>query len=218
MGDAPERLPRLYTIDPSRPFLTVLVDALVTGRLIPGFAPIDDPLRLSTATILLPTRRAARALKEVFLARFGGRPVLLPAIRPIGDVDGDGFDSIEDAGGPAGFEATLSTTERLIAMTRLVLGWRTGIARTLINPVTGQTPTIPESPADAVHLATSLLQLMDQMASEGADWSRIPQLVPQDHAAHWELTLAFLKLVVEAGPAYLGSPGRQDPAVSRDAR
>ncbi len=218
MGDAPERIPRLYTIDPSRRFLTVLVDALVTGHLIPGFAPFDDPLRLSTATILLPTRRAARALKEVFLARFDGRPVLLPAIRPIGDVDGDGFDAIDEAGGPTGFEATLSTTERLIAMTRLVLGWRTGIAQAVINPVTGRPPTIPESPADAVHLATSLLQLMDQMASEGADWSRIPQLVPQDHAAHWELTLAFLKLVVEAWPAYLGSSGRQDPAASRDAR
>jgi ATP-dependent helicase/nuclease subunit B len=207
-------LPRLFTIDPSRPFLAVLVDALVTGRLVPGFVPVDDPLLLPTATILLPTRRAARALRDVFLKRLGGRAVLLPRIRPIGDVDEDGFETISD--GVSGLDAALTGTERTLAMTRLVLGWRTGIAARILNPTTGRAPTLPASPADAVHLATSLLDLMDQMTSNGADWHAIAHLVPEDHAAHWELTLAFLKIVIEEWPAFLKASGREDPASRRD--
>lgn len=205
---------RLFTIDPSRPFLTVLVDALVTGKLVPGFAPINDPLSLATATILLPTRRAARALREVFLKRFGGQAALLPRIRPIGDVDEDGFDTVAEAA--AGLDATLTSAERTLAMTRLVLGWRHTIAAGLLNPTTERPPTLPTSPADAVHLATSLLDLMDQMTSEGADWRKIQTLVPNEHAAHWELTLAFLKIVMEQWPDFLEASGREDPASRRD--
>ncbi len=181
---------------------------------MPGFVPLDDPLLLSTATILLPTRRAARALRHVFLQRFGGRATLLPRIRPIGDADEDGFETIAD--GASGLDPALTTTERTLAMTRLVLGWRTGIAARILNPTTGHPPTLPTSPADAVHLATSLLDLMDQMTSSGADWHGITHLVPEDHAAHWELTLAFLKIVIEQWPAFLKASRREDPASRRD--
>ncbi len=40
-------------------------------------------------TILLPTRRAGRALRDAFLRRAGAQPVLLPRLRPLGDVDDD---------------------------------------------------------------------------------------------------------------------------------
>lgn len=206
--------PRLYTIDPSRPFLPVLVDALVTGRLIPGFAPESDPLQLAAATILLPTRRAARALRDVFLKRLGGEAALLPRIRPIGDVDEDFIPgSVAD---PTSLEAALTGTERLLAMTKLVLDWPKSTAARILNPTTGRPPSLPTSPADAVHLASSLLDLMDQMASEGADWHAITGLVPDNHAAHWELTLAFLKIVMEEWPAFLARTGREDPASRRD--
>ncbi len=205
--------PRLFTIDPSRPFLSVLVDALVTGRLIPGFAPESDPLQLASATILLPTRRAARALRDVFLARLGGEATLLPRIRPIGDVDEDFIEW--PAAGPASLDAPLTGTERLLAMTKLVLDWPKSTAARILNPTTGRPPSLPTSPADAV-ISPSLLDLMDQMASEGADWHAITQLVPDNHAAHWELTLAFLKIVMEEWPAFLARTGREDPASRRD--
>jgi ATP-dependent helicase/nuclease subunit B len=206
--------PHLFTIDASRPFLVALVDALVTGQIIPGFVPERDPLLLASATILLPTRRAARALRDVFLARLGGRATILPRIRPIGDVDEDFIDW--PASGSDSLDAPLSGTERLLAMTKLVLDWPKSAAARLINPTTGRPPSLPASPADAVHLASSLLDLLDQMASEGADWHAITRLVPDDHAAHWELTLAFLKIVSEGWPAYLKASGREDPASRRD--
>ena len=45
------------------------------------------PEFLARSTILLPTRRACRVLRECFLDISGGKPVLLPRLTPIGDVD-----------------------------------------------------------------------------------------------------------------------------------
>ena len=52
----------------------------------PG-GPKPDPLTLPLTTIYLPTRRAARALREAFLAEAKGDALLLPRIRALGDPD-----------------------------------------------------------------------------------------------------------------------------------
>ena len=54
--------PKVYTIAPERPFLATLADGLL------GMTA-GDPLRLSRITVLLPTRRAVRALRVHFYAR-----------------------------------------------------------------------------------------------------------------------------------------------------
>ena len=55
---------------------------------LPGGAK-PDPLTLPLTTIYLPTRRAARALREAFLAEAKGEALLLPRIRALGDPDED---------------------------------------------------------------------------------------------------------------------------------
>src|SRR5215470_14652723 len=77
-----ERAPRVFTIASGVAF----VDALAAGVLA-ELGP--DPLALAQAAILLPTRRACRALREAFLRASAGKPLLLPRLRPIGDVDED---------------------------------------------------------------------------------------------------------------------------------
>ena len=58
---------RIYTVPPGRPFLTALAEALLTGDLpVPGGAR-PGPLLLADTTLLLPTRRATRALQKAFL-------------------------------------------------------------------------------------------------------------------------------------------------------
>ena len=59
---------RVFSIAPGIPFLPALVDALQSGRLIPGF-PADpaDPMALARATIYVPTRRAARTLRSLLV-------------------------------------------------------------------------------------------------------------------------------------------------------
>src|SRR6516162_6649707 len=79
--------PKVYTIAPDRPFLATLADGLL------GMTA-GDPMRLPRVTILLPTRRAVRALREAFLraspgGRDAGTPLLLPRMQPIGDLDSD---------------------------------------------------------------------------------------------------------------------------------
>jgi len=65
------------------PFLPALTEAILKGRLpIDGFAPdiatkiAADPFALSDIKVLLPTRRAARALKAAFGEVTDGAPML----------------------------------------------------------------------------------------------------------------------------------------------
>ena len=81
--------PAVYTIPAGVPF----VDALAAGL----HARVGGgPEALAQATVLLPTRRACRALREAFLRQSGGRPLLLPRLTPLGDVDEDGDVDIID--------------------------------------------------------------------------------------------------------------------------
>src|SRR5690242_2531826 len=87
--------PKVYTIPADRPFLATLAA---------GFLEMagDDPLRLPQMTVLLPTRRAVRALREAFLRVStseveAGIPLLLPRMRPVGDLEPDGLAAFEGA-------------------------------------------------------------------------------------------------------------------------
>ena len=70
----------LFTIPPHVPFL----DALAADWLAPR---PPRPLAVADGLILLPTRRAARALAEAFLRVSGGRPLLLPRVMALGALD-----------------------------------------------------------------------------------------------------------------------------------
>ncbi len=79
----------LFTIPSGAVFLDTLVSSLLSGELVPGFDPARDPLVLADATIFVPTRRAARTLRESFRLALGGKAALLPNIRPLGGADED---------------------------------------------------------------------------------------------------------------------------------
>src|SRR5690606_5340712 len=81
-------IPRVFSIPPSAAFLPTLAQALVSGRLVPDFNA-DDPLALAGATIYVPTRRAARELRSIFVERSAGGSAILPTVRPLGEFDED---------------------------------------------------------------------------------------------------------------------------------
>ena len=215
---SPLRPPRVASIDAGRPFLPTLVKAFLDGGLVPSFRwNPDEPTALADALILVPTRRAARGLEAAFLAEIAKRGpeavTLLPTIRPFGDVDED-----EDLFADDGDDEPVATPlERRLVMARLVLGWTRALAGSLINPRTAAPPSLPASPADAVRLSTALLTLMDQVVSQGVDWRRLDTLVPDDYAAYWQMTRAFLALVADTWPKHLAERGLADPAVRRHA-
>ena len=54
-----------------------------------GFPASNDPLELAKATLYLPTRRACRLARDMFLDRLDGDAAILPRIIAIGDLDED---------------------------------------------------------------------------------------------------------------------------------
>lgn len=204
----PRAQPRLYTIPPSAPFLTTLARAILAGDLPEQGGPAPDRLTLPQTTIYLPTRRAGRTLREAFLAESGGEALLLPKILALGHADEDEALILEGSqraetdtglGKPA-----IEPTARLIALMRMILAWSGGKGEAGL-PGTPDIP--PMTPAQAASLAVDLATLMDTAESEEVDLRALETLVPEDLAAHWDETVAFLTIITEQWPAYLNDIG-----------
>ncbi len=89
---------RVYTVPPGCAFLEAIATAILKGDLPATGKGAPEPLDLPNYTLLLPTRRAARALQEAFLKAGGGGAMMLPRIRPISEGEED-LDSSLRAGG-----------------------------------------------------------------------------------------------------------------------
>ncbi len=196
--------PRVHTIAPTRPF----VDALATGLL---GRHRDDPLDLADVTVLLPTRRACRLLREAFLRQGAGRALLLPRMMALGDVDEDAMlldgSAIAAPGGPdpaSDPPPAIPTLRRQLLLARL-------IAARPLGP-DGDPPT----PARAVALARDLAGLLDQAQTERLSLADLKGLVPERHAAHWQTTVDFLAILSDLWPKVLAAEGALDPAARRD--
>ncbi|MCC7425425.1 MAG: double-strand break repair protein AddB [Alphaproteobacteria bacterium] len=189
-------VPRVYTIAPEVPFL----DALAAGVLaLHG----EAPEALSRVEILLPTRRAARALAEAFLRATGGKALLLPRIAPLGDIDEDG--PAAAAAADLALPPAMPPLRLQALLARLVLGM-------------GGANGAPTAADQAFRLAGELALLLDEAASEGVDLARrLPRLVPDEYAYHWQETLRFLALVTEHAPRLLAEAGMIGAAARRDA-
>lgn len=211
--------PRLYTIPPTAPFLHALAQAILAGDLpVPG-GGAPEPLQLTRTTVLLPTRRACRELREAFLRAGGDRAALLPRIRPIGDVDEETgfFESQAGLGGEGALALTeppaIGALERRLVLTELVLKWREVMGRAFA-PDDAAFPAA--TPAQASLLAADLIELMDAVEAEQADLSKLARIVPDQFATHWQLTIDFLKIVTEQWPRHLEEHGLTTPYARRN--
>src|ERR1700712_4320845 len=92
---------RVFSVPLSVPFLRAVIPALVDGRRVDGFEARAQPERLARATLYLPTRRAGRMAREIFLDELKADAVLLPRIIALGDIDEDELAFAED-GEPGG--------------------------------------------------------------------------------------------------------------------
>lgn len=208
--------PRVFSIRPEAPFLPTLVSSLFEGELVPDFRLGDDVLALADIRIFVPTRRAARALRAAFLDGLGGRSVILPRITPIGDVDEDDYLTDATLADEGALPPNISDMERRTAITRLVLSWSRHVASGVLGLPDGRDVAVAAAPADAARLADDLIRLMDQVATEQADWANLLDLVPENYARYWQISLEFLKIVTEHWPGYLAERGAIDPGTRRN--
>ncbi len=207
---------RVLSIPSGAPFLETLARALLEGRLVPGFRFGGDPLALADATIYVPTRRAARALRGVFAEVLGGKSAILPLIRPLGEFDEDEAAFDIEPPEAAAIPPPIAATERLLLLAPLVRAWKRRLPAH-VAALFDEEVIVPASAADAVWLARDLCALMDEIETEGADWARLAGLVEGNLAGWWQVTLDFLRIVTENWPALLTERGRSDPAARRSA-
>ena len=57
----------------------------------------------------------------------------------------------------------------------------------------------PLKTSQASHLASHLIQLLNQVQTEGLDFHALKELVPEDYATHWQITLEFLEVIDPTG-------------------
>jgi ATP-dependent helicase/nuclease subunit B len=206
----------LFTIPPGVPFLDTLVARLLEGRLVPG-VDASDPYALADLTLYLPTRRAARAVRDSFV-RALDRPVLLPRIRPLGDIDEDEAELADGLGDDSAepVPPAAAPAERQLVLTEMILGWSGALVRAAAG-FPDEPLMVPASPADAARLAGALAALMDQVEGERVGWEALPKIVDGDLSLYWDITLEFLKIVTQAWPAHLAERGLIDPGARRNA-
>jgi ATP-dependent helicase/nuclease subunit B len=208
----------VFTIPTGVPFADALAAGLIARAR--GQRHKDDPLALSKMTVLLPNRRAARALAEAFLRQAGGTAeiagggvpgggLLLPRLQPIGEPDEDS-QSIAEAGMPgidaAEIPPAIGDLRRRMLLARLIhhspqarLGAGSGAIAF----------------DQAVRLAAELARLIDQVATERLDFAKVKDLAPAD-SVYWQLTVQFLDLVQRNWPAILEGEGVLDPPTRRN--
>ncbi len=185
--------PNVFTIPPGESFSDRLASGLLRRH---G----GDPLALGRLTLLLPTRRSIRSVREAFLRQTEGRAMLLPRMQAVGDVDEEEllFDPLQ---GPE----LLSRPPAISEMRRQLL---------LLHLIARNRDI---DPAQAAPLARELAQLLDRLQTEAVPLAALEDLVPEDLAAHWQETLAFLNLLAEPWQDLLAAEGCMDPAERRNA-
>ncbi|MGH1398574.1 MAG: double-strand break repair protein AddB [Alphaproteobacteria bacterium] len=184
----------IYNIPAGIPFAKSLAAKLLT----------EDKDTLPDILILLPTRRACRTLREAFLQQNAGKPILLPRMQAIGDIDEEEL-SLSIAG-QNGTQNLLDLPPALPAIRRQIL-----LARAI-----HAAPDFPHNIDHAFSLAKELGQLMDQIYTENLKLTDLTTLVPEDFAAHWQITLDFLKILSETWPVILDNLGMIDAADRRN--
>jgi ATP-dependent helicase/nuclease subunit B len=203
---------RVFSVPASVPFLRTVIAALVDGRLVDGFEARAHPERLAEATLYLPTRRAGRMMREIFLEELNSEAVLLPRIVALGDIDEDELAFAEESesyGGAASLEIPpkLGELERRLTLARLVGMWAK-------SPVSA--PLVVGGPASTLALAGDLARLMDDMVTRGVGWDALNGLVPDQLDKYWQYSLEFLQIARQAWPAHLAEIKKIEPAARRD--
>ncbi|MDE2006626.1 MAG: double-strand break repair protein AddB, partial [Rhodospirillales bacterium] len=184
----------LFTMPPELPFLETLARSWL-DRTWPGRADAADPLAPARGMILLPTRRAARALADAFLRVADGRPMLLPRIAALGALDEAPLALAGTLDLPPAFDPPM----RLAVLARLILAM-------------GGANGAPTGADRAWALARELAQLMDEAERAEIDLAAtLPGAADPRFAAHWRQTLEFLRIVTATWPQLLAETGRENP-------
>ncbi len=167
----------IYTPPLSDDFADRLVQLILSRGL--------EPFEIAQTQIILPTRRACRTVKERFIQKSGNKPLLLPRLTPLYDLD-----FLDESVTPP----SIGQAERVLLLARLCR------AKPNINTA-----------EKAVQVALGLSQLLDEFYQYETDLSKLEDLVPeQAFATHWHETIQFLDIIRSVWPQILAERGQID--------
>lgn len=164
----------------------------------------EDPMVLARMSVLLPTRRAVRTLRESFLRLGNGRPMLLPALRPVGDIDDDegSFGGLDGAVGAGDLPPAIPGLRRQLLLTQLVQQF-------LERKASGG--ALHAAGVDhAALLAGELAGFLDQVHTEQVSYDGLAGLARERYAVHWQEVLEFLSISTRFWPAMLAEEGAME--------
>lgn len=199
---------RIFNIPSDVAFLPALTRAILAGN-FPADLPPPSLDELPRWTILLPTRRAVRSLQRSFLAVAGREAMLLPRIRPIGDVEEDLLAPVDGSPEDDLLSPAITALEREALLIRLIDEW------VAAYPEERLSREIAGSPSQAIALAESLAELVDTFETEEADLLKLSDLFAADLAEHRTAILGFLAIIREKLPAELNALGLSGPMERR---
>ena len=189
--------PGVFTIPAGRPFAKDLASGIL--------AAVHRPEELAKFKILLPSRRAAQALKTAFIQQSDGQALFLPDMQPIGDVDelDPEFLSLTFTADEIGaLSPSASMTDRHIVLARLIQS----------RPIGGQRL----SPAQSFQLAASLARFLDQVYQSGGSLEALDEaVIPSEFAKHWADVLTFLSIILQNWPDITQEREVMDPSARR---
>ncbi len=192
----------IYTVTAEQPFLRILARAVLQG-----FPLGASDMPLSHWTILVPNRRSARALEHVLLQESKTKAILLPRIKPIGDIDEDLIaDSLPVEGVPDG----ISKTDHLHAILKLLMEWAEK------NPSAQLADDVLHSGAQAFSLASSLHDLVNQFETEDVELDNLKSVYDLDLAGHRQNILDLLQVVTSELPKWLAQEKLIGPGERRN--
>ena len=188
----------LYTIPSGSGFLKCLAQGLFNkAETTLG----NDEFTLSRMRVLLPTRRACRELRDALMRLSSNKPLLLPKLQSIGDVDAEELELYLSGFGDMGHDIppAISSLERQFLLAKLIQARDTSL-----------------NVDSALLLAKDLSRLIDTVHTEDLDFSGLTKIVPENLAVHWQRTLDFLTIVTEFWPNILKERGQIDPSDRRN--
>jgi ATP-dependent helicase/nuclease subunit B len=203
------RLPRVYNLVPGGHFLEALAEAILSGF------PVDDTKRpLRDWTILLPTRRSARAFAEMLRAKTNANALILPRIKPIGDLDED---RLADEMVSADLPPAMSSVAQLFVVLDLVKEW---LAKNQHLPFAQE---IAASSLQSIRLAESLDELMQRVETQECGFEKLSEAYGAEHSEHREAILSLLALLslrlpeIHAQKGTMGAAARRSLMIRQEA-
>ncbi len=152
----------------------------------------QNPLQAAKTTVILPTKRACFTVKNAFVRLSENRPILLPRLQALYELD----DPLAENLPPA-----ISQTERLFLLAQLC-----------------HAKSSVDTYDKALKVAKSLAELLDDFYEYQVNLNDLKSLVKEENLAiHWQESLDFLEILTDFWPQILKERGKID-AVDRRIR